>query len=122
MTDWRHDGVKYEHKGYTQIVIQPPKHLITAEAMWHIKEFIRKTRELKFMDDWRLTKRQNQIIALMADGLDVDEIAEKLEIGVTSINTQIYGADGIYERYALEGKNKHTKAVLEFLKQSGRIK
>lgn len=74
------------------------------------------------MDDWRLTKRQNQIIALMADELDADEIAEKLEIEVSSVNTHIYGADGIYERYALEGKNKHTKAVLEFLKQSGRLK
>ena len=71
------------------------------------------------MNDWRLSKRENQVMALATDGLNNDEIAETLGISVNSVNTFV---SSIYIKYNISGKNCRTRAVLSYLRNIGRIK
>jgi len=110
--------IEYENKGYTTLRCSPKKNEITAEAMYYIKEFINNTGSLINMEDWRLTKRQNQIMALLADGMDKTEVADTLEIGVNTVSDRL---SEIYEVYGLTGDYKNSKAVVRFLKNIGRL-
>lgn len=87
--------------------------------MYLLKEFIRITGEMIKMEDWLLTKRQNQIMALMSEGMGREEIAESLDIELTSINTQL---NDIYDRYEISGGSKNVKAVVKYLKRIERLK
>ena len=108
---------EYEHKSYISTAYTPRKNQITAAAMYHIKEFIKKSGVIKKMDDWLLTRRENQVIALMAEGLTNDEIATKLDISVNSVSSYI---TDIYTRYELE-KGNRVLAVLTYFKRIGRL-
>jgi len=119
MRDIRYKDVVYEHRGYTYGRYQPKKHEITASAMYFLKEFIKRVTENYKMEDWLLTKRQNQIMALMSEGMGREEIAESLDIELTSINTQL---NDIYDRYEISGGSKNVKAVVKYLKRIERLK
>ena len=118
MTDCRYANVQYEYRGYTYGVVQPERNQITASAFYFMKEFIENTGSLDKMEDWLLTKRQNQIMALMAEGKDKQEIADILNVETTTITSQIVD---IYSRYGLDGGFKPTKAVIKFLKNTGKL-
>lgn len=111
--------LRYDNCGYISNVYQPKKEEITASAMYLLKEFIWITGETIKMDDWLLTKRQNQIMALMSEGMGREEIAERLDIELTSINTQL---NDIYDRYEISGGSKNVKAVVKYLKRIERLR
>jgi DNA-binding CsgD family transcriptional regulator len=119
MQDIRYKDVVYEYRSYTYGRYQPKKNEITASAMYFLKEFIRVSGEVIKMEDWLLTKRQNQIMALMSEGMGREEIADSLDIGLTSINTQL---NDIYDRYEISGGSKNVKAVVKYLKRIERLK
>lgn len=109
---------EYEHKTYITTVYVPKKNEITATAMYFIKEFIRNAGSINKMEDLWLTKRQNQIMNLMAEGLDRQEICDALEIELSTLSTQLVD---IYSRYGIEGNFKNSKAVVRYLKNTGRL-
>lgn len=108
----------YETKSYITSVYCPKKNEITASAMYFIKEFIRNAGSINKMKDLWLTKRQNQIMNLMAEGLDRQEICDALEIELSTLSTQLVD---IYSRYGIEGNFKNSKAVVRYLKNTGRL-
>ena len=108
----------YEHRSYLTSVYEPKKNEITATAMYFIKEFIRSSGDLNKVEDLLLTKRENQVIALMAEGLNNTEIAENLEISETTVSSYI---QNIYSKYGFSGKLSRTRAVLEYLKRIGKL-
>ena len=119
MQDIRYKDVNYEYIGYTYGRYQPKKNEITASAMYFIKEFIRVAGSVIKMEDWLLTKRQNQIMALMSEGKGREEIAESLNIELPSINTQL---SDIYDKYEISGGSKNVKAVVKYLKRIERLR
>lgn len=86
--------------------------------MFFIEEFIEKAGELEKMEDSRLTYRQNQIMTLMSDGKDKQEISNILGVEISTIASQIVD---IYSRYGLCGDYKNSKAVVMFLRNTGRL-
>ena len=106
--------IEYGHKSYTGTVYQPKKDEITASAMYFLKEFIKQVTENFKMEDWLLTKRENQVIALMSKGLDNNEIAESLDLSSATVSTYI---GNIYQKYDVSGKNARLNAVLKYWKR-----
>ena len=106
------------NKGYLTHFYMPKRNEVTASALFHLKEFIRVSGDFTKLEDWILTKRENQVIALMAEGLNNDEIAERLELSPPTISSNI---TDIYRRYGVEGKIARTKAVLIYLNRAGRL-
>lgn len=115
MSGVRADGTLYEYRGYIHEVINPKKHEITASAMYFLKEFIKQVTENFKMEDWLLTKRENQVIALMARGLNNLEIAESLNLSSATVNTYI---GNIYQKYDVSGKTARLNAVLKYWKRT----
>lgn len=70
------------------------------------------------MEDWRLTKRQNQIMRLMVDEMDIRQMAKSLNISDDTIRSHLIG---IYSRYELEGDFKNSKALARYLKNVGKL-
>ena len=106
--------IEYGHKSYTGTVYQPKKDEITASAMYFLKEFIKQVTENFKMEDWLLTKRENQVIALMASGMNNLEIAESLDLSSATVSTYI---GNIYQKYDVSGKNARLNAVLKYWKR-----
>lgn len=115
MSGIRADGTLYKYRGYIHEVINPKKHEITASAMYFLKEFIKQVTENFEMEDWILTKRENQVIALMARGLNNMEIAESLNLSSATVNTYI---GNIYQKYDVSGKTARLNAVLKYWKRT----
>ena len=109
----------YDYRGYLIQVYIPKKNEITASAMLELKEFIKQALEFEGMKDYRLAPRENQVMALMADGLSDKEIAESLEIEECTVKSTVAR---IYAKYGLSGKRCSVKAVLTYLKNIGRVK
>lgn len=102
------------HKSYIAMAYMPKRHEITATALYFIKEFIRTTTENFKMEDYLLTKRENQVIALMSKGLDNNKIAETLDISSATVSTYIMS---IYQKYGVSGKTARLNAVLKYWKR-----
>lgn len=83
--------------------------------MYFLKEFIKNAGSVIKMEDWLLTKRENQVIALMARGLNNTEIAESLNLSSATINTYI---GNIYQKYDVSGKTARLNAVLKYWKRT----
>lgn len=116
------------HDGYLALKNEPDKNQITGGALSFLLDFITtsftdlrraKLKKNNFYSE--LTEAQEKTISLMAEGLENEEIASKLGLSISQVFTLIAGRDGIYKRYGLKGKNKHTKAVLMYLKNTGRL-
>lgn len=58
-------------------------------------------------------------MALMSEGMGREEIAESLNIELTSINTHL---SDIYDKYEISGGSKNVKAVVKYLKRIERLK
>ena len=105
----------YHSRSYTVEVIEPKRHEVTAKAYLHIAGFIKECEELKMAEDWRLTKRENQVMELFSKGLSNKETADKLGIELSTLKT--FTAD-VYSRY---GVNDKLNAVLTYIRNTREI-
>ena len=64
------------------------------------------------MNDWRLTKRQNQLMNYLAQGQSLKDIAGFMGIALTSVKTHLAA---VYNTY---GVNDKLNAVLTFIKNT----
>ena len=109
----------YDYRGYLIQVYIPKKNEITASAMLELKEFIKKALEFENMKDYRLAPRENQVMALFADGKTDKEIAEILEIEECTVSSTLRN---IRTKYGISGKRCDVKTVLTYLRNVERLK
>ena len=120
MLKTKQDGTLYEYHGYTYSVIIPKPHQITVKAADYIERFILECNNMEKTGDYRLTKTQNQIMNMIVKGnCNKQDIVDKLGIQEGTLNAHI---NGIYSRYGIEGDLKNSKAVIMYLRNSGRLK
>lgn len=123
------NGEQYEYRGYCYEVIEPGKNEITGKAFKMMQEFITDVLGIipgmkcigvkkKKMEKSILTEQENQIMALFASGKGKDEISKILGLKENTITIYL---NKIYSKYGLSGKTQIAKAVLKYLKQTGRL-
>lgn len=71
-------------------------------------------RQYEFLDE--LTKKQDEVIGLLAQGMPIKQIAEKLFIEISTVKTHL---EKIYDKYGIYGDNRRIMAVLIHLKRKG---
>jgi DNA-binding NarL/FixJ family response regulator len=113
----RIDGMEFEYRSYIHNVFTPKPNQITAGAVQHLESFITEC-NMEETKDKNLTKKQNQIMALIAMGKDKKEIAEILKIEQSTLASHLRE---IYLNYGLMGDFKNSKALVTYLKNTGRL-
>ena len=101
-------------------LVEPKKEQVTAEALRYLQKFTEESlsRGIKVVGDYLLTSRENQVIEMMMQGMSTDEIAESLGKAETTVRSF---QEGIYDKYGISGKNRVVKAVMTYLKRTGRV-
>lgn len=97
---------------------EPSRDQLTGGAIEYLFKFMEETNE-DFMRDCLLTKTENKVIALMAEGNDVQQTADKLGVAECTVNTHIRS---IYSKYNLTGGFMAMKAVVRYLERTHRLK
>ena len=110
---------EYGNGAYCSYVFEPDKNQITVKAFKELKEFITKAVGVIEMNDLKLTEIENKVMSLISDGLNTDEAADKLYL---SRNTVISHLQAVYSKYGISGRCCNTRAVLTYLRNTGRMK
>ena len=90
------------------VKVLPP--LLTGSLFSHVIELALKKRKGKLINAVRMTKREREIIVLIADGLSNKEIAQQLNIATHTVKSHVHN---IMEKLALHTRLQIAKFIYE---------